>query len=70
MTFTDEDVKKAKEFAAVLAKAELRLPLDQYPKVYTLLVWYQQLTTKLEANVMELTRVVQPEPSKRKRKAT
>lgn len=59
MNFTDEDVKKAKEFAALLGKAELRLPLDQYPKVYAMLVWFNELTKKVEANVLELVKVTE-----------
>jgi hypothetical protein len=62
MSFTEDDLTKAKEFGAMLGKAELRLPLDQTAKVYKLLVWFSQVTAKIEANIMELRSVVQEEP--------
>lgn len=69
-SFTDEDVKKAKEFAAMLSKAELQLPLDQYPRVYGMLVWFQQATKKMEDHVMELKRIIEPPPEPVKKTRT
>jgi hypothetical protein len=63
MTFTDEDVKMLKEFGAILHKGEYTLGIADIIKFHKYLVAYNKIVGKVEAHVMEVVSLKEPEAS-------
>ncbi len=59
LTFTDDDVEQARGFGKFIqAKAEMKLSIPEAVQLNRYLAFYNQLTRKIEAHVMELKKIV------------
>ena len=66
--FTEEDVRKADQFAKTLTKAKFEMTVPEWLAFHQQLVWYNEMIKKVSAHVLEITKVsAPPEPEPKKK---
>ena len=58
--FSEDDVKKADQFAKTLAKARFDFTVTDWLSFHQQLVWYNSVIKKIQDNVLEVKRVTDP----------
>lgn len=69
LTFSREDADFMEAFGKFIAqKARMDLTVPEVIQFHKYLVQYNQLTRKIDSHIMELIRVVEPEPTSEQKK--